>query len=115
MKPAFIGRLIMVECYAMLLARNLVQGCDVWLNNPEDPLEASGTSGEKAGINGVVNVSVLDGWWDEGYVGGGIDGPNGFAIEPVDPRRSEEHTSELQSLMRNSYAVFCLKKKKKQY
>src|SRR3546814_4273361 len=75
MKPAFIGRLIMVEGYDMLLARNLVQGCDVWLNNPEYPLEASGTSGEKAGINGVVNVSVLDGWWDEGYVGGGIDGP----------------------------------------
>src|SRR3546814_9738780 len=126
--------------YDMLLARNLVQGCDVWLNNPEYPLEASGTSGEKAGINGVVNVSVLDGWWDEGYVGGGIDGPNGFAIEPVDPRywnallgdeiardkrdeeeaeqlldiledRSEEHTSELPSLMRISYAVFCLKKK----
>ncbi|MGH8445572.1 MAG: alpha-glucan family phosphorylase [Solimonas sp.] len=86
MKPQFIGRLIMVEGYDMLLARNLVQGCDVWLNNPEYPLEASGTSGEKAGINGVVNVSVLDGWWDEGYVADGPDGPNGFAIEPVDPR-----------------------------
>jgi starch phosphorylase len=86
MKPEFIGRLIMVEGYDMLLARNLVQGCDVWLNNPEYPLEASGTSGEKAGINGVVNVSVLDGWWDEGYVAGGRDGPNGFAIKPVDPR-----------------------------
>ncbi|WP_028006682.1 alpha-glucan family phosphorylase [Solimonas flava] len=86
MKPQFIGRLIMVEGYDMLLARNLVQGCDVWLNNPEYPMEASGTSGEKAGINGVVNVSVLDGWWDEGYVAEGQDGPNGFAIEPVDPR-----------------------------
>ncbi len=86
MKPQFIGRLIMIEGYDMLLARNLVQGCDVWLNNPEYPLEASGTSGEKAGINGVVNVSVLDGWWDEGYVAGGADGPNGFAIQPVDPR-----------------------------
>ena len=81
MKPGFIGRLIMVEGYDMLLARNLVQGCDVWLNNPEYPMEASGTSGEKAGINGVVNVSVLDGWWDEGY-----DGSNGFAVKPVDPR-----------------------------
>ncbi len=81
MKPEFIGRLIMVEGYDMLLARNLVQGCDVWLNNPEYPLEASGTSGEKAGINGVVNVSVLDGWWDEGY-----DGTNGFAVKPIDPR-----------------------------
>ena len=81
MRPEFIGRLIMVEGYDMLLARNLVQGCDVWLNNPEYPMEASGTSGEKAGINGVVNVSVLDGWWDEGY-----DGSNGFAVKPVDPK-----------------------------
>lgn len=80
MKPEFLGRLIVLEDYDMLLARNLVQGCDVWLNNPEYPLEASGTSGQKAGINGVVNVSVLDGWWDEGY-----DGSNGFAIRPVDP------------------------------
>ena len=86
MKPEFIGRLIMIEGYDMLLARNLVQGCDVWLNNPEYPLEASGTSGEKAGINGVVNVSVLDGWWDEGYLAGGADAVNGFAVKPVDPR-----------------------------
>nr|WP_240954270.1 alpha-glucan family phosphorylase [Solimonas marina] len=86
MKPEFIGRLIMIEGYDMLLARNLVQGCDVWLNNPEYPMEASGTSGEKAGVNGVVNVSVLDGWWDEGYVADGHDGPNGYAIEPIDPR-----------------------------
>lgn len=86
MKPEFIGRLIMIEGYDMLLARNLVQGCDVWLNNPEYPMEASGTSGEKAGINGVVNVSVLDGWWDEGYVGGDLSQINGFAIKPVDPR-----------------------------
>jgi starch phosphorylase len=86
MKPEFIGRLIMIEGYDMLLARNLVQGCDVWLNNPEYPLEASGTSGEKAGINGVVNVSVLDGWWDEGYVGGDVTQINGFAVKPVDPK-----------------------------
>jgi starch phosphorylase len=86
MKPEFIGRLIMIEGYDMLLARNLVQGCDVWLNNPEYPLEASGTSGEKAGINGVVNVSVLDGWWDEGYVGGDHHHINGFAVKPVDPK-----------------------------
>jgi starch phosphorylase len=89
LKPEFIGRLIVVEGYDMKLARKLVQGCDVWLNNPEYPLEASGTSGEKAGINGVVNVSVLDGWWDEGYVAGGPsnpDGPNGFAVKPVDPK-----------------------------
>jgi starch phosphorylase len=83
-KPEFVGRLIVLEGYDMWLARHLVRGCDVWLNNPEYPLEASGTSGEKAGINGVVNVSVLDGWWDEGYVAQGPDGPNGFAVEPVD-------------------------------
>ncbi len=85
-KPEFVGRLLVLEGYDMWLARHLVRGCDVWLNNPEYPLEASGTSGEKAGINGVVNVSVLDGWWDEGYVANGPDGPNGFAVEPVDPR-----------------------------
>jgi starch phosphorylase len=85
-KPDFIGRLLVLEGYDMWLARHLVRGCDVWLNNPEYPLEASGTSGEKAGINGVVNVSVLDGWWDEGYVREGADGPNGFAVEPVDPK-----------------------------
>src|SRR5581483_7659132 len=83
-RPEFIGRLIVLEGYDMWLARHMVRGCDVWLNNPEYPLEASGTSGEKAGINGVVNVSVLDGWWDEGYVASGHDGPNGFAIEPAD-------------------------------
>ena len=115
MKPQFIGRLIMVEGYDMLLARNLVQGCDVWLNNPEYPLEASGTSGEKAGINGVVNVSVLDGWWDEGYVADGPDGPNGFAVKPVDPRywyallgdetarrrRDEEEADQLLDIIEN--------------
>jgi starch phosphorylase len=81
LKPEFIGRLFMVEGYDMLLARNLVQGCDVWLNNPEYPQEASGTSGEKAGINGVVNLSVMDGWWAEGYQP--EPNQNGFAIQPV--------------------------------
>ena len=94
MKPEFLGRLIVLEGYDMLLARNLVQGCDIWLNNPEYPMEASGTSGEKAGINGVVNVSVLDGWWDEGY-----DGSNGFAVRPVDPRQTGE-TSEEAAIQR---------------
>jgi starch phosphorylase len=59
----------------MRIARFLVQGVDVWLNNPRRPLEASGTSGMKAAINGVVNLSVLDGWWDEGWTG-----ENGWAI-----------------------------------
>ncbi len=96
MKPEFIGRLIVLEGYDMLLARNLVQGCDVWLNNPEYPLEASGTSGEKAGINGVVNVSVLDGWWDEGY-----DGSNGFAVKPVDPAYWSDLPAEAALLHRD--------------
>ncbi len=63
----FLGKIIFVEDYDMRVARRLVSGCDVWLNNPRRPLEASGTSGQKAGINGVINFSVLDGWWDEGY------------------------------------------------
>ncbi len=67
-KPEFIGKIIFLENYDMLLAKKLVSGCDVWLNNPTRPLEASGTSGEKAVMNGVLNFSVLDGWWAEGYV-----------------------------------------------
>lgn len=61
------GRLLFLEDYEMTLARELVQGVDVWLNNPRRPLEASGTSGMKAALNGVVNCSILDGWWCEGY------------------------------------------------
>src|SRR3546814_3216794 len=85
--------------YDMALAKKLVAGADVWLNTPLPPHEASGTSGMKAALNGVLNLSVLDGWWIEAWVEG--------------VTRSEEHTSELQSLMRISYAVFCLKKKTK--
>ncbi|HSC91932.1 MAG TPA: alpha-glucan family phosphorylase [Gaiellaceae bacterium] len=65
--PRFGGRVAFLEDYEMTLARALVQGVDVWLNNPRRPLEASGTSGMKAGLNGALNVSVLDGWWAEGY------------------------------------------------
>ena len=71
------GRIVFLENYDMLVARALVRGCDVWLNTPRRPLEASGTSGMKAAVNGVLNVSVLDGWWAEGYspdVGWAIDG-----------------------------------------
>jgi alpha-glucan phosphorylase-like protein len=68
--PAFAGKIVFVENYDMQLARRLVQGCDIWLNTPTRPLEASGTSGEKAIMNGVVNFSVLDGWWAEGYTKG---------------------------------------------
>lgn len=67
--------IVFIENYDMVIARMLVKGCDVWLNNPIRPLEASGTSGMKAGLNGTLNFSVLDGWWDESY-----DGHNGFEI-----------------------------------
>lgn len=69
-RPEFLGKIIFVENYDMILAKKLVSGCDVWLNTPTRPLEASGTSGEKAVMNGVLNFSVLDGWWAEGYVPG---------------------------------------------
>ena len=72
-------RFIFVEDYDMNVARNIVQGCDVWLNTPIKPMEASGTSGMKAGINGVLNMSVLDGWWPECY-----DKKNGWAINAAD-------------------------------
>jgi starch phosphorylase len=73
--PQLRGRVYILENYDVRVARFLVQGVDVWLNNPRRPLEASGTSGMKAAQNGVPNVSVLDGWWDEGY-----EGDNGWAI-----------------------------------
>lgn len=66
-RPEFLGKIIFLEDYDMRLARRLVSGVDIWMNTPTRPLEASGTSGEKAEMNGVVNLSVLDGWWLEGY------------------------------------------------
>jgi len=82
--PEFRGRVFVLEDYDMRIAKFLVQGVDVWLNNPRRPLEASGTSGMKAGANGLVNVSVLDGWWDEGWTG-----DNGWAIGGRDPLSDE--------------------------
>jgi starch phosphorylase len=76
-RPGSQGRVVFLENYDMLLARALVRGCDVWLNTPRRPLEASGTSGMKAAVNGVLNLSVLDGWWAEAYsphVGWAIEG-----------------------------------------
>jgi len=69
------GHLVFIDNYDMHVARQMVSGCDVWLNTPRRPLEASGTSGMKAGCHGCLNLSILDGWWREGY-----DGTNGFAI-----------------------------------
>jgi len=74
-QEGFEGKVVILENYNIALARKLVQSVDVWLNNPRMPLEASGTSGQKAGLNGVLNFSVLDGWWREGY-----NGKNGWAI-----------------------------------
>jgi len=101
-EPAFEGSVVLVEGYDMRFARHLVTGVDVWLNNPVYPLEASGTSGMKAGINGVINLSILDGWWGEGY-----DGANGWAIKPdtqsLDPfRRDREDARTLYEMLRES-------------
>jgi starch phosphorylase len=81
---ALRGRIFILEDYDMRVGRHLVQGVDVWLNNPRRPLEASGTSGQKAAMNGVINVSILDGWWDEGF-----KGDNGWAIGGRDPNPDE--------------------------
>lgn len=79
--PAIRSRLLFVEDYDMRIARTMVSGCDVWLNNPRRPHEASGTSGEKSVLNGGLHASVLDGWWDEMYLPPGDGRPeNGFAI-----------------------------------
>lgn len=80
------GHLVFIENYDVHVGRQMVSGCDVWLNNPRRPLEASGTSGMKAGCHGGLNLSILDGWWREGY-----DGDNGFAIgEDSHPDSVEE-------------------------
>ena len=76
--PRAQGRVVFLENYDIGLARTLIPGCDVWLNNPRRPLEASGTSGMKAAVNGVLNLSVLDGWWAEAH-----DPELGWAIEGV--------------------------------
>jgi glycogen phosphorylase len=95
------GRLVFLEDYDMNLARYLVQGVDVWLNTPRPPNEASGTSGEKAAMNGVLNFSVLDGWWREGY-----NGKNGWAIgdehEYDSPDEQDQaHADSLYDILEN--------------
>ncbi|HHM05863.1 MAG TPA: glycosyltransferase family 1 protein [Gammaproteobacteria bacterium] len=97
--PSFEGKIIMLEGYDMALGRKLVSGVDVWVNTPEYPMEASGTSGQKAGMNGVLNLSVLDGWWGEGYTG-----DNGWAITPHGPdydhdKRNQEEARELLDIL----------------
>ncbi len=91
-RPEFEGRIVLVEGYDLALGRHLVTGVDVWINTPEYPMEASGTSGQKAGINGVINLSVLDGWWGEGY-----DGENGWAITPHGPQYDAAYRNREES------------------
>ena len=95
--PQLRGRVFILEDYDIRVGRFLVQGVDVWLNNPRRPLEASGTSGMKAAQNGVPNISVLDGWWDEGY-----SGDNGWAIggRETDPDEAAQDWSDAQDLYR---------------
>ena len=84
-QEGFRGRLIFLENYNMEVGRRLVAGCDVWLNNPRPPMEASGTSGQKVTVHGGLNVSILDGWWPEGY-----NGDNGWAIGSADAAPAAE-------------------------
>ena len=94
--PRFLGKIVFVEDYDINVGRHLVQGVDVWLNNPRRPLEASGTSGEKVVLNGGLNLSILDGWWAEAY-----DGFNGFAIGMGETHTSTEthDAHDLQALL----------------
>ena len=98
--PTFGGRIAFVDDYDLHVAHFLVQGCDVWLNNPRKPLEASGTSGMKASVNGVPHLSIGDGWWAEGYTG-----DNGWLIEPRnggDPEGGDAADAEaLYALLEN--------------
>ena len=91
-RPEFIGKILFVENYDMQLARRLVSGVDIWMNTPTRPLEASGTSGEKALMNGVVNLSVLDGWWYEGYREGA-----GWALTDKRTYQNQEHQDKLDA------------------
>ena len=90
--PAVRHRFAFVEDYDMSVARMLYQGSDVWLNTPRRPMEASGTSGEKAALNGALNCSILDGWWDEMY-----DGINGWSIASAEGIADLEHRDEVEA------------------
>ncbi len=94
--PRFAGRVVFVEDYDINVCRHLIQGVDVWLNNPRRPLEASGTSGQKVVLNGGLNCSILDGWWAEAF-----DGRNGFAIG-----RGETHADPAVTDARDAAALY---------
>ncbi|MDR3269093.1 MAG: alpha-glucan family phosphorylase [Tannerella sp.] len=91
-RPEFLGKILFLENYDMRLARRLIAGVDVWLNTPTRPLEASGTSGEKAEMNGVLNFSVLDGWWYEGYKPGA-----GWALTDKKTYENQEYQDQLDA------------------
>ena len=90
--PEFLGKIIFLENYDMKVAKRLITGVDIWLNTPTRPLEASGTSGEKAEMNGVLNFSVLDGWWYEGYKEGA-----GWALTEKRTYQNQEHQDQLDA------------------
>ena len=113
--PQFLGKIIFLEDYDMQLARRLVSGVDIWMNTPTRPLEASGTSGEKAEMNGVVNLSVLDGWWVEGYRKGA-----GWALPQERTYQNQTYQDQLDaatiySLLENEIIPLYYKKRRKGY
>ena len=112
-RPEFLGKIIFLEDYDFLLARRLVSGVDIWMNTPTRPLEASGTSGEKAEMNGVVNLSVKDGWWLEGYREGA-----GWALTEKRTYQNQGYqdqldTATIYSLLENEIIPLYYKKNKK--
>ena len=114
-RPEFLGKIIFLEDYDFMLARRLVSGVDIWMNTPTRPLEASGTSGEKAEMNGVVNLSVLDGWWLEGYREGA-----GWALTEERTYQNQGHQDQLDaatiySLLENEIIPMFYNKNKKGY
>ena len=114
-RPEFLGKIIFLEDYDMQLARRLVSGVDIWMNTPTRPLEASGTSGEKAELNGVINLSVLDGWWVEGYREGA-----GWALDEKRTYQNQEYQDKLDAatiygLLENEIIPMYYKKNKKGY
>lgn len=114
-RPEFLGKIIFLEDYDMQLARRLVSGVDIWMNTPTRPLEASGTSGEKAEMNGVVNLSVLDGWWVEGYREGA-----GWALPQKRTYQNQEYQDRLDaatiySLLENEIILLYYSKSNKGY
>ena len=114
-RPEFLGKIIFLEDYDFMLGRRLVSGVDLWMNTPTRPLEASGTSGEKAEMNGVVNLSVLDGWWLEGYREGA-----GWALTEKRTYQNQGHQDQLDaatiySLLENEIIPMFYNKNKKGY